>query len=103
MRRAALIALVAASVLTASAQVVAGGQFRAGATGDTGLERGETARLASAAYAAHHDESLAATLTDFVDRVGAARKSGGSGSGGGGGGFPWWIAIVAIAVGFFVF
>ena len=54
--------------------IVAGGQFRAGATGDSGLGRGEAAKLATAAFAAHHDDGLAATLVDFVDRVGDARE-----------------------------
>src|SRR5207244_1794909 len=58
--------------------VVAGNQFRAESTD---LGRGQAGKLATAAFRAHHDEGVAATLTDFVDRVGAAR-SGGSGSGG---------------------
>ena len=72
--------------------VVTGGQFRAGATGDTGLERGEAAALATDAFQAHSDDGLAATLVDFVERVGDARA--GSGTDEGGGGFPWWLAIL---------
>jgi hypothetical protein len=85
--------------------LVAGGQFRAGATGDTGLDRGESGELATEAFQASGDDGVAATLEDFVERVGDARTSGArEGDGGdGGGGFPWWIAIlVAGAVGYFL-
>src|SRR5262245_9401791 len=51
--------------------VVAGGQFRALATRDSGLAPGEAAKLATAAFDDHHDDGLAATLSNFVDRVGS--------------------------------
>jgi hypothetical protein len=77
--------------------IVAGGQFRAGATGSTGLDAGEAPRLATKAFEAQHQNGLASTLVDFVDRVGAARAN--DDKGGGGGGIPWWpIAIVGAGV-----
>jgi hypothetical protein len=79
--------------------LAAGGELSAGATGDTGLAQGEAARLAAAARRASSDEGLAATLVDFVERVGAARADqGGAGESGaadeGGGGFPWWLVVL---------
>jgi hypothetical protein len=57
--------------------VVAGGHFRALSTD---LGRGKAAKLAAQAFKAHHNDGIAATLSDFVDRVGAER----TGKGGGG-------------------
>jgi len=56
--------------------VVAGGHFRALGSD---LGGGKTAKLATQAFNAHHSDGIAATLVDFVDRVGAER----SGKGGG--------------------
>ena len=57
--------------------VVAGGHFRALSTD---LGRGEAGKLAAQAFKAHHSDGMAATLVDFVDRVGDARTGkGGSG------------------------
>src|SRR4051812_18935573 len=56
--------------------VVAGGHFRALSTD---LGRGKAGKLAAQSFKAHHDDGIAATLRDFVDRVGAER----SGQGGG--------------------
>jgi hypothetical protein len=59
--------------------VVAGGHFRA-LSSDLG--RGKAGKLATQAFDAHHDDGIAATLVDFVDRVGSERSgNGGSGSG----------------------
>jgi hypothetical protein len=74
--------------------IVAGGQFRAGATGSTGLDAGEAPRLATKSFDAQHQNGLASTLVDFVDRVGEARNGGG----GGGGRFPWWIPAIGAAI-----
>ncbi|HEX6712504.1 MAG TPA: LPXTG cell wall anchor domain-containing protein [Thermoleophilaceae bacterium] len=60
---------------------IIGSHFRAGATGGI-LERGQAGALATEAFNAHHDDGAAAVLTDFVDRVGAARSGGGGSSGG---------------------
>ena len=60
--------------------IVAGGKFRAASTR---LKRGVAADLATKAFDAHSNDGLAATLTDFVDRVGAAQRNGGSAPGGG--------------------
>jgi MYXO-CTERM domain-containing protein len=79
--------------------IVAGGQFRAGATGDSGLDRGEAARLATDAFRAHRNDGLAATLVDFVDRVGAERTDD-DGGGPVGGLSPLWLLALAV-VGFF--
>jgi hypothetical protein len=74
--------------------IVAGGQLRAGATGNTGLDKGEAPRLATRAFATQHENGLASTLVDFVDRVGAARENNGDGNG-----FRWWpIALVGVVV-----
>src|SRR5215208_3636495 len=78
--------------------IVAGGQFRAGATPDTGLEKGETRRLATEAFKAHPND-LDAALVDFVDRVGEARADDGGG-GGAGKLFPLLLVGGAGALGF---
>jgi hypothetical protein len=62
--------------------VVVGGQFRAGSTD---LDRGEAGALAEDAFAEHRSEGVAATLLDFVDRVGDARTGEGGGGDDGGG------------------
>jgi hypothetical protein len=84
--------------------VVAGGQFRAASTE---LQAGQAGRLATDAFDAHHDDGLATTLVDFVQRVGKAQASGGSGSGGGtsagGGGMLAVLAIVLGGGGLFAF
>jgi hypothetical protein len=64
--------------------VVAGNHFRAESTD---LGRGEAGDLAREAIDAHRADGVAATLVDFVDRVGEARTNGGSDGGGSGGGF----------------
>ena len=56
--------------------VVAGGHFRA-LSSDLG--EGKAGKLATQAFNAHRNDGIAATLVDFVDRVGAER----SGKGGG--------------------
>jgi hypothetical protein len=57
--------------------VVAGGHFRALGSD---LGGGKAAKLATQAFNAHHNDGIAATLVDFVDRVGAERSGkGGSG------------------------
>ena len=48
--------------------VVAGGHFRAEASD---LPPGKAGKLAASAFDAHHDDGIAPTLVDFVDRVGA--------------------------------
>jgi hypothetical protein len=74
--------------------IVAGGQLRAGATGNSGLDKDEAPRLATEAFDAQHQNGLAPTLVDFVDRVGAAREADGDGNG-----FRWWpIALVGVVV-----
>jgi LPXTG-motif cell wall-anchored protein len=78
---------------------IIGSHFRAGATGGI-LDRGEAGRLATQAFAAHHDEGAAAVLMDFVDRVGAARNGGGSsGDGGGGSGTGGLILLGLLGAG----
>jgi hypothetical protein len=77
---------------------VIGGHFRAGATGGI-LPRGEAGKLATEAFAAHHTEGAAAVLTDFVDRVGAARSGSGSSGGGASSGAGTWIPLAVIAAG----
>jgi hypothetical protein len=65
--------------------VVVGGHFRALSTD---LGRGKAGKLAAEAFKAHHDDGIAATLSDFVDRVGAERTGGDGRSFGGIGLFP---------------
>jgi LPXTG-motif cell wall-anchored protein len=60
---------------------IIGNHFRAGATAGI-LPKGETAKLADAAFKQHQPDRAAAVLMDFVDRVAAARNGRGSGSGG---------------------
>jgi hypothetical protein len=76
--------------------VVAGNQFRAESTD---LGQGEAGRLATAAFRARHNDGVAPTLLDFVDRVGAAR----SGSSSGGRSFGWWPIVILGIAGFFVY
>ena len=81
--------------------VVAGGQFRAASTT---LQAGEAGQLATVAFKAHHADGLAATLVDFVQRVGEARASGsGGGSSTGGGSVLAFLAIVLGGGGLFAF
>jgi hypothetical protein len=56
--------------------VVAGGHFRALSTD---LGPGKAGKLATQAFKAHRDDGIAATLSDFVDRVGAERTGKGDG------------------------
>src|SRR3954463_2018924 len=56
--------------------VVAGGHFR---SLSTDLGRGKAGKLAAQSFDAHHDDGIAATLSDFVDRVGAERSGKGDG------------------------
>jgi hypothetical protein len=58
------------------------------------LPRGEAAALATEAFQAHHDEGIAPTLVDFVDRVGAARNGDGDASNSGDGNS--WVFFVLI-------
>jgi len=64
--------------------VVAGRHFRAGSEGV--LPPGVAGRLATEALAAHRNDGVAATLTDFVHRVADAQQAGGVAPGGSGGG-----------------
>ncbi|HEY3183179.1 MAG TPA: hypothetical protein VGJ77_10110 [Gaiellaceae bacterium] len=68
--------------------VVAGNQFRAEATD---LDGGEAGDLAREAIDAHRPDGVAATLVDFVDRVGDARTGNGDG---GSSGFGWWPILL---------
>ena len=61
--------------------VVVGRHFRAGSQGV--LQPGVGGRLATEALDAHRDQGVTATLIDFVHRVAAARRNGGSAPGGG--------------------
>jgi hypothetical protein len=76
--------------------VVVARHFRAGSEGV--LAPGLAGRLATEALDAHRGEGVTATLLDFVDRVGAAQRSGGDGGGGGDGGDPSGSGSVLIAV-----
>jgi hypothetical protein len=82
--------------------VVAGGQFRAASTS---LSRGRAADLATEAFDAHHEEGLAATLVDFVHRVGDARSGDGGGDGGGssGAGGLGFLGLLVAGGGLFAF
>jgi hypothetical protein len=74
--------------------VVAGGRFRAGST-----EVRNARQLAQEAFEESGDEGLAATLTEFVERVGAERRGEGTGSGGrGGAGIPGWFLLALLGV-----
>jgi hypothetical protein len=78
---------------------IIGTHFRAGATGGI-LPRGEAGKLATEAFGAHQNQGAAAVLTDFVDRVGAAKSgSGSSGGGGGSSGAGGLILLGVIAAG----
>jgi hypothetical protein len=71
---------------------VIGSSFRAGATDGVMPQAGE---LANEAFAAHHDDGVAAVLEDFVARVDRAGGNGASSSdGGGGGGFPVGLLLL---------
>jgi hypothetical protein len=71
--------------------VVVSGQFRAGSTD---LRRGEAGRLAEEAFAEHRRKGVAATLLDFVDRVGEARA--GEGGGGDDGGSNGGLILLGV-------
>jgi hypothetical protein len=84
--------------------VVVGRHFRAGSEGV--LQSGEAGRLATEALKANRGDGVTATLTDFVDRVSAAQRSGGDGGGDGGPGTGGGILIgllVLGGIGFLVF
>jgi hypothetical protein len=73
---------------------VIGDSFRAGSVGvDV-----PASELARESLEARSPDGTMAVLTDFVDRVGAARSGSGSGSGGSGGdgsgGFPWFLLVL---------
>src|SRR5213078_4779290 len=53
--------------------VVVGGKFRAGATAGL-LPQGEAGRLATEAFQEHRQQGVAATLSAFVEAVGAERS-----------------------------
>jgi hypothetical protein len=74
--------------------VVVGGHFRAESTDLPG----KTARLATQAFKAHHDEGIGPTLVDFVDRVGDARSGKDSGGGGGLGSIGFFPLLVLAGV-----
>jgi len=76
---------------------VVGNHFRAESTD---LPNGQAGKLAKAAFNAHHSEGVQAVLTDFVDRVGAARRGE---STGGSGGFSWWWVILPALLVFFIY
>jgi hypothetical protein len=76
--------------------VVVGRHFRAGSEGV--LDQGVAGRLATEALNAHRGEGVTATLLDFVDRVAAARREGGSDGGGGGGDGTGAGGVVLIGV-----
>ena len=81
---------------------IIGSHFRAGATGGI-LPQGEAGNLATQAFNAHHTEGAKAVLTDFVDRVGAARTGGGSsgsdGNGDGGTSTGTWVLLGLLGAG----
>ena len=58
--------------------IVAGDGFRAGATSGSGFDSGEVPDAATDAFRAHAAEGATAVLLDFVDRLGALRRGGGS-------------------------
>ncbi len=74
---------------------VIGDSFRAGSTEGV-LPAGEAGRLAEEALDARRDDGTFAVLSDFVSRIGAARRgeSGGGRDDGGGGGFPWVLVVL---------
>jgi hypothetical protein len=77
---------------------IIGNHFRAGSTSGI-LPRGEAGKLATEALNAHHGEGAAVVLTDFADRVGAARSGGGSSDGGGPSGASTLILLAVIGAG----
>jgi hypothetical protein len=82
--------------------VVVGEHFRAGSDGV--LPSGEAGRLASEALDAHRSEGVTATLVDFVNRVAAARRSGGDDGDGPGSGAAVLIGLlIAGAAAFLIF
>jgi hypothetical protein len=82
--------------------VVAGGHFR---VGSTRLPSGRAAGLATEAFDAHHSQGLAATLVDFIDRVGKAERNGGGAGGGRSSGSSGLglLAILVVGGGLFAF
>src|SRR3954463_11355634 len=66
--------------------IVVGGRFIGGATAGAGPRPGAPPALADEAYRVHRSEGLAATLADYVERVGSSRANGGREVGGGDGG-----------------
>jgi hypothetical protein len=82
--------------------VVVGRHFRAGSEGV--LPPGVVGRLATEALDAHRSDGVAATLTDFVNRVAAARHNGttpgGNGQPGAGGGVL--IGLLILGAGGFI-
>src|SRR3954469_7305609 len=77
--------------------VVVGRHFRAGSEGV--LSSGEAGRLATEALQANRGDGVTATLTDFVDRISEAQRSGGDGSGDGGPGTGGGILIGLLVLG----
>ncbi|HEV2859170.1 MAG TPA: hypothetical protein VGW80_12290, partial [Solirubrobacterales bacterium] len=79
--------------------VVAGDRFRAASTV---LQRGEAARIATDAFEVRGDEGVYATLREFAERVGEARRNGGEapseGPGAGGFGGLGLLALLGAAV-----
>jgi hypothetical protein len=85
--------------------VVVGSSFRAASTD---LAGGEAGRLATAAIDAHRSDGVAATLVDFVGRVGDRRAGGDSGGDDDGGTNPLFGVgllplLVLGGIGFFLF
>jgi LPXTG-motif cell wall-anchored protein len=74
---------------------IIGNHFRAGATGGI-LPQGEAGKLATEAFNAHQGEGAAAILTDFIDRVGAARNGGGSSGGNGNGSSTGTLVLLGL-------
>jgi uncharacterized membrane protein YgcG len=68
---------------------IIGKHFRAASTT---LPKGRAGELATEALDAHRNDGVTAVLTDFVDRVGAARNNSGGGSSGTR--FSWWWLII---------
>jgi hypothetical protein len=74
-----------------------GDSLRAGATNGV-LPPGRAGELAAEALRARGGEGTTAVLSDFVGRVGEARRggSGDPGGGSGGGGFPWLLGLLGL-------
>ena len=81
---------------TGAFAIVVGRRFIGGATAGAGLDQGVAPALAGQAFRAHRSEGLAATLEDYVRRVGEARANGGrdAGGGDGGGGSPAGLLVL---------